>query len=115
MDRQRQRQTKTKRDETDIFTLLQVLLQRAKEKAVEFDSLYQSLKERLQLKEKTLEQQEPIHSQVEVVKQQLEEYKVGTLIKFLTEYEEIQHFADSIEINYTCTMYMYVYTSTYNV
>ena len=38
--------------------------------------MYQSLKDELQQKEQTLKDQEPIHSEVEVVKQQLEENKV---------------------------------------
>lgn len=38
--------------------------------------MYQSLREELQQKEQALKNQEPIHSEVEVVKQQLEENKV---------------------------------------
>ena len=56
--------------------LLQVELQQAKDKALEFDGIYQSLQTQLQQKDQALRDQEPIHSEVEVVKQQLEEYKV---------------------------------------
>ena len=38
--------------------------------------MYQSLREELHQKEKTLKDQESIHSEVEIVKQQLEENKV---------------------------------------
>ena len=55
---------------------LQVQLQQAREKATEFDTSYQSLLAQLQEREKTLTEQEPIHSEVEVVKRQLEENKV---------------------------------------
>ena len=56
--------------------LLQVELQQAKDKALEFDGIYQSLQTQLQQKDQALKDQELIHSEVEVVKQQLEEYKV---------------------------------------
>ena len=55
---------------------IQVLLQQARDKAVEFDTSYQTLKAQLQQRDQTLRQQEPIHSEVEVVKRQLEENKV---------------------------------------
>lgn len=54
----------------------QVQLQQAKDKAVEFDTSYQTLLAELQKKDQTLKEQEPIHSEVEVVKRQLEENKV---------------------------------------
>ena len=56
---------------------LHVQLQQAKDKAAEFDSSYRSLMAKLQEKQQTLESQEPIHSEVEVVKKQLEENKVN--------------------------------------
>ena len=54
----------------------QVQLQQSREKAGEFDDSYRSLAARLEEKEATLRAQEPIHSEVEVVKRQLEENKV---------------------------------------
>ena len=54
----------------------QVQLQQAREKAGEFNNSYRSLAARLEEKEATLRDQDPIHSEVEVVKRQLEENKV---------------------------------------
>ena len=59
-----------------LTSLPQVQLQQAREKAGEFDDSYRSLAARLEEKEATLRAQEPIHSEVEVVKRQLEENKV---------------------------------------
>ena len=56
--------------------MLQVQLQQAREKAAEFDENYRSLQTRLREREQAMASQEPIHSEVEVVKKQLEENKV---------------------------------------
>ena len=55
---------------------LQSLLQQAKEQADEFHQSYQSLDAGLGSVEEAQEKEEPIHSEVEVVKQQLEAHKV---------------------------------------
>ena len=57
--------------------LFQEQLQQAKQRAEEFDSSYQNLLAQLQQREQTLKEQEPIHSEVEVVRKQLEENKVS--------------------------------------
>ena len=55
---------------------LQSLLQQAKEQADEFHKSYKSLDAGLGSVEEAQEKEEPIHSEVEVVKQQLEAHKV---------------------------------------
>jgi len=55
---------------------LQSLLQQAKEQADEFHQSYQSLDAGLGSVEEAQGKEEPIHSEVEVVKQQLEAHKV---------------------------------------
>ena len=55
---------------------LQVQLQQAKERADEFDQSHRSLHAGLSGVEEAQEKEEPIHSEVEVVKQQLEAHKV---------------------------------------
>ena len=52
-------------------------LYQAKDQADKFDGSYQSLVAGLGGVEEAQEKQEPIHSEVEVVKQQLEAHKVG--------------------------------------
>ena len=56
---------------------LQVLLYEAKDQADKFEGSYQSLVAGLGGVQEAQEKQEPIHSEVEVVKQQLEAHKVG--------------------------------------
>ncbi|CAI8055159.1 Dystonin, partial [Geodia barretti] len=70
----------------------QVQLQQAREKAGEFDNSYRSLAARLEEKEATLRAQEPIHSEVEVVKRQLEENK-----EFLKGVAELEGQLDTLE------------------
>ena len=62
---------------------LQVQLYQAKDQADKFDGSYQSLITGLGGVEEAQEKQEPIHSEVEVVKQQLEAHKVGYMFVLL--------------------------------
>lgn len=66
--------------------------------------MYQSLKDELQQKEQTLKDQEPIHSEVEVVKQQLEENKVQCKRIYI-------HVNIHVLVNYI-HVYMYMYIPT---
>ena len=48
----------------------------ARSRADKFDLLYTDLKDKVESQEKLQADQEPIHSEVDAVKQQMEEYKV---------------------------------------
>ena len=53
---------------------------------------------KLQEKQQTLESQEPIHSEVEVVKKQLEENKVNYFLKKTSNKISLLHYSLSIDI-----------------
>ena len=55
----------------------QAQLQDALERANQFDSLYTNLHDQLRKAEEAESKQEPIHSEVEAVKQQMEDHKVS--------------------------------------
>ena len=51
-------------------------MQDAKSRADRFDGLYRALKEKVEAAEQVQANQEPIHSEVEAVKRQMDEHKV---------------------------------------
>ncbi len=55
----------------------QAELQDALERANQFDQLYTNLHDQLRKAEEAESKQEPIHSEVEAVKQQMEDHKVS--------------------------------------
>ena len=55
----------------------QAQLQDALERANQFDQLYMNLHDELKKAEEAESKQEPIHSEVEAVKQQMEDHKVS--------------------------------------
>ena len=55
----------------------QAELQDALDRANQFDQLYTSLHDQLRKAEEAESKQEPIHSEVEAVKQQMEDHKVS--------------------------------------
>ena len=55
----------------------QAQLQDALERADRFDQLYTNLHDQLRKAEEAESKQEPIHSEVEAVKQQMEDHKVS--------------------------------------
>ena len=59
------------------LSVLQAQLNDAKARADKFDGLYRSLKDKVEAEEEYQLNKKPIHSEVEAVKQQMEEHKVS--------------------------------------
>ncbi len=51
----------------------------AQERAVKFDQFYRNLKDNIENQEETVQQQGNIRSEVEAVKEQMEEHKVSAM------------------------------------